>query len=246
MTTTKPRISECEIAQRGFAEIQSVSEDDLTTRSELVVTIPEAGQVPIDLVYRCADSTNEYFGGVEAKVSLNRDLVAQIRRLRGLVNERWVIYCEPRHRTAALENYESWLDREGVGRVIVCGETARLAHIGLFNPDADTRLIAAAFHSHDGSLDAKAGSAAAKRMTAEKCQWEPLRKYLVARFDPNKPDVGSIWTWIKVEVPEMKRFTCAQARKAVNRGDALGVDYFVKSGQTIFFAKELSRNGGRA
>lgn len=234
--TTKTHITEKDIAA---AVVKHLEAQGLKVRQEVPVVLPDHGQVTADIVACLTDDSCEWFTVVEVKRRLDETLEAQVMRWLGYANRIIACYLLAGRWTAVLKHRATRLDLASVGRWAVNRslKTMDTQQIQPFHSLADTRLISQAFHSHDGSHDPAAGSAAAKRMTPERCKWEPLRKFL-HEFWPDV--VAHSWAFIRREVPPMRTFTAAQVRKAIDKGECPGVGYR-GSAITEFFATEETK-----
>lgn len=242
MTTTAPKVSERDIAA---AVVKHLTAQGLAVRQEVYVTLPDHGQVCADIVACKTDEIGEWFTVVECKRRLYSDLTGQIARWRGLSHNRAVAFEMPKRPTlSTLTECEKVL-RRGIQTITFVDGVLSFSK-ATTDLEADTRLLSAAFHAHDGSHDPAAGSAAAKRMTQARCVWEPLRKYLkdthdyaqtmLAKHDEPWTPTSS-WSAIRRNVPEMRKFTAAKCRKAIDGGTCVGVGYRGES-ITEFYAKE--------
>lgn len=168
MTLTKPRISERETAA---AVVKHLESQGLRVRQEVYVTLPDHGQCCADIVACKTDETGEWFMVVEAKRTLSREVLAQAERWQPFANAVAVAHRTPKRNGGV----HQWISRQmfsgGIRRYSI-GEAGPIHEHDVWNnaPEyhTDTRLIAAAFHSHDGSADLASGTAAGHRMNGDR------------------------------------------------------------------------------
>lgn len=235
---TSLRVLEVDIGEAILAEYRDPC---YAIRRCVPLIHPVENLIEVDAIVRKTLDDHEQHFILEFKRRLNAELESDITRWIGWAP--WLIIgYEPAKNERGEDSRVDRLNALGIGRTaVVHGKPfVRRRPLSQRVDPVLAGVLAKAFDSHDGSMDPPAGSAAANRMTPARTQWEPVRTYLAPRGE-----AGSIWSWIKIDVMEMRRFTCAQARKAVDRGEMLGVDYRVKGGQTVFFTKEAG-NGRNA
>lgn len=215
---SKTLISEKDIAAavRKYLEGQG-----LVVRGEVPVTLPDHGQVFADLVGCKAGELGDTFVVVECKRRLDDELESQANRWRDHANQVVVAYQERGRISSANAHRATRMDAHGIGRIVVGAFGIHVVTDAIFDGAIGTSTLSAAFHSHDGSLDPAAGSAAAKRMTPAKCEWESLRAFLGRAL----PDQTWVWSGIRNNVPELRRFTASAVRKAIDKGECVGVGY---------------------
>lgn len=224
--TTKTTIRETDIASVVVAYLKGCG---MQVRTEVPVLHPTEGLVSID-VLAWKEDTNR-LTVVECKRQMNAELESQCKRWLGRAHA--IIAAHIPHKRYTTFYYEriERLYECSIAHMIVSGDRVGVVDGYSLNDGADTRLLMEAFRSHDGTHDAQAGSAAAKRMTPERCAWEPLRKYLAGT-------TGATWKYIRREVPEMRRYTSAAAVKAIDRGECVGVTYAPGSPVEFYPTKE--------
>ncbi len=162
---TKPHILEVDIA---LACVKHLQAQGLTVRTEVAVTLPDHGQVFADIVACKTDETGEWFTVVECKRRLDRDLIEQCLRWDGFAQFVVASYETPKARQTSTIRREQMLDHRGVVRWSVSGEQIYKHSNVCVMRTADTRLLSAAFHSHEGTHDAEAGSSTAHRMNSDR------------------------------------------------------------------------------
>ena len=223
------KVSEKDIAAVVRKHLES---QGLKVRSEVPVVLPDIGRVTADLVACRADPEGDSFTVVECKRKLDATLEAQCRRWLNHANEIYAVYLPFSRATDRTLERLSRLHSHGIGRATFSDGALTFIEISSHSCSDDS-LVAKAFYSHDGSHDAVAGIAAAKRMTPERCRWEALRKLL------NEAPGGGAGSWrmIRRLLPEMRRFTPAQVRRAIDRGECVGIAYRGTS-ITEFYATE--------
>lgn len=197
-----------------------------------VLVILDGTTVSLDILANIVHPPGEFFVACEVKRTLSYEVIEQARRWLGKANQVMVAIAEPGMRTKAHNARRFALKGLGIGLFYVNGEVPSLVETAEFNNEADTRLLSAVFHGSTGEIDPPAGSSSAKRATGERCQWEPLRKYLESR---ESFVAETTWKEIQQNVPEMLAHTAAAARKAIIRGECVGVGYLGK-GITTFYA----------
>lgn len=224
--TTKTTIRETDIASVVVAYLKGCG---MQVRQDVPVTHPTEGLVSVDILAVNGDSLT----AIECKRRLNGELKAQCLRWVGMANS--IIAAHESHKrvTDRYREIADELHTAGVSRLVIQNGRIYGNQPSGVDHGADTRLLMEAFRSHDGSHDAQAGSAAAKRMTPERCQWEPLRKYL----DPFTPQAFR-WSTIRQHVPEMRRYTSARAVKAIDSGECVGVNYTAHAPRQFYATEE--------
>ena len=209
---------------RSFLEAQG-----LTVRSEVPVIHPTEGSVSIDLVALYPSDAGDEWSVIEVKRTLNSELEAQAMRWRGLANRIYYAHAPQARVTKVTRERRERLDSYGFGHITI-GNGVNIIKNGT-HFDANTRLIESAFHAHDGSHDAVAGSAAVKRMTPERCQWDGVRKYITENWSVSGKD-------IRRDVEGQRRVTDKQLRKAIDLFNIPGVTYYEVNGITAYTLKD--------
>lgn len=223
---TRTKVSEKEIAAAVRVYLES---QGLTVRAEVPVTLPDHGQVFADLVGMKANETGEVWTICECKRRLDASLEDQVKRWMPFAQYVIAAHGAPKVATRQYDMRAKRIVWSGVGRLIVHPDGPMRAPESPAFHEADTRLLSAAFHSHSGEHDPAAGSAAAKRMTPERCRWERARKWL-----EQHPGVGFKWVNVRRDIPELRMVTSAQARRAIFRGEFVGVHHWVSNGMSYF------------
>lgn len=223
MLMTRSKVSEKALAQVALAFVESRG---YVCRTEVVVTLPDEGQVSIDILGMDAD---ESLLACEVKLSLNRELEHQAMRLWNYSHQIAVMYPTATVITPQHKNRCGRLDFHGIGRWNPSPHGCVRMTYPIYHEACHADLLRAAWHASDGSIDPPAGSSSAKRATPERTQWEPLRRYLTNKT--NEP-----WAYIRRFVPEMRAFTSAAAVKAIDKGECIGVGYDDRACPTQFFA----------
>ena len=226
------RISESHVAEAVIKELLRI-DPTLKIRRELPIIHPTEGLVSIDIVACKTEPDGNRFSVIECKRRLNTELVGQILRWVGLANRRYVAHLAPKRASRIFRERRNSLDFSGIGRFTLLNDFTISSSVAKYKASADTRLLSAAFYAHDGSLDPAAGSSSARRMDQSRTQWEPLRVWL-----KRTPEEAHTWATIRRSIAEMRAFTCANAVKAIDKNELLGVEYESIGGVRYFMVKE--------
>lgn len=226
-TRSQPETLVADLAKQAIIarHLEFIGDVKLAWRSELIVHLPDTGRVSMDLCYQFAEPEGDVFGAIECKARWNWELHEQCMRWMAYSSYLWMAFKNPKATT--VKRAHRFAPRAGI--IVIIDGIAEVVHGATYNEEADTRLVAQAFQSHDGSCDPKAGSASAQRMTKERARWDSLRGWLKA--------VGaSSMSEIRLELPEYRCVTPHQLRKAIDSGEAPGLTYEGFS-RTMFKAK---------
>lgn len=234
MTSTTRPMRETEIAalaKRCIIDLHAKQNDGsvLTWREELFVTLPDEGQVCADLVACVTNSGSEWFNVIECKARLTNDLIGQAERWIGHSNSVSVAYVQPKLVGDPFYARISECARLGIGRYGIFRRGCGLVSSPLIVLD-DCRLLSAAFHATPES-GPPAGSAACKRNTASRNQWQAATALL-------QDGRSRAWKAIVAELSEYRSVSAHQARQALIKGEWLGVKDYVLGGVTMFEASE--------
>lgn len=232
MTMTAKKLSETDIAALAIEVLESAAlekdEPIIFGREELVVTLPDHGQISLDTAYEILDMPDGY-GVLEAKVSLSKDLVYQAMRWAGYVNFIWIAYVESGGNKPVMQFRRDLLDKAGVGRVVIVDGVATIKTVAKFQ-ESDCKLFGKAYHAAPKGSDPKAGSATALRMTESRVEWLPVQRAILEQGCYTLKE-------IRLEVNNHK-LTAQQIENAIGEQLLQGV-ICVRKGERIFLpAKE--------
>ena len=230
MMTENRKITEKDIDEAAIAQL---SLNGLAHRRQVVVTLPEHGQVSADVVFKKTMPDVEILTVVESKLRPDAEWESQLRRWVGFAD--YILGCYGPvkvFKSPTLVRFKR-TDALGIGRAS-CGENGVLIvsrHPIYLGRTSD--ILLDAFNAHDGSQDAPAGSAGAKRMTPARTQWEPVRRFLKNEM----PGDQASMIVIRRNVLAAREFTAHQLRKAIDKGEARGIGY-TDDAITRFYAEE--------